>query len=216
MSAMVGSLSSGSSGPKPVISSRISETNSASSWVFSANRSASTYFDTRCWTCLRISSSGSFSSAERLISSINRRCRRTLASSSLSLSSGLFACGCTGGACSAGTSGSATPPAADSADSSTAGASGAATRRSVNRPTIASSFLLRDGKLEFLQRRRGFASRLRLLCRGINHQLLELRGDLVAGLDFIERHATVDRLAHQRVVVGNRRSESVAERLFEV
>ena len=37
----------------------------------------------------RISSSGSFSSAERLISSISRRCRRTLASSSLSLSSGL-------------------------------------------------------------------------------------------------------------------------------
>ena len=55
---MVGSLSSGSSGPSPVISSRISETKSSSSCVLSARRSTSTYCETSCWTCRRISSSG--------------------------------------------------------------------------------------------------------------------------------------------------------------
>src|SRR5450756_2877761 len=133
MSLMVGSLSSGAQGPRPVISSRISETKAASSCVFSASRSASTYCDTSCWTCRRVSSSGSFSSAERLISSISRRCSRTLASSSLSLSSrSAAACGCNCGAGSAVTSGGAVhaaPPSADGADSSTAGRSGAATRR---------------------------------------------------------------------------------------
>jgi len=54
-------------------------------------RSTRMYCETRLLTCLRISSSGSLSSAERLISSISLRCRRTLASSSLSLSSGLLA-----------------------------------------------------------------------------------------------------------------------------
>ena len=70
---MLSSLSSGSSGPSPVISSRISETKSESSWVFSASRSTKMYFETSSRTCSRISSSGSFSSAERLISSISRR-----------------------------------------------------------------------------------------------------------------------------------------------
>ncbi len=89
MSLTVGSLSSGSSGPRPVISSRISETNSLSSWVFSASRSLTVYCVTSRWMCCRISSSGSFSSAERLISSISRRCSRTLASRYLSECSGL-------------------------------------------------------------------------------------------------------------------------------
>src|SRR5450631_280299 len=222
MSLMVGSLSSGSSGPRPVISSRISETKSASSCVFSASRSASTYCDTSCWTCRRVSSSGNFSSAERLISSISRRCRRTLASSSLSLSSrSAAACGCNGGACSAGNSGGtvlAAPPSAGGADSSIAGGSGAATRRTVKRPAIAYSFflLLREGKLEFFDRRRGLAFCRRLAGRGIHHQLLELRGDLVAWLYFVERHAAVDRLAHQSVIVGDRGHEGLSERLLEV
>ena len=89
MSLIDGSFSSGSIGPSPVISSRISETKSFSSWVFSASRSTTTYWLTSCWTCSRISASGSFSSAPRLTSSIRRRCSLTLASSSLSLSSGL-------------------------------------------------------------------------------------------------------------------------------
>ena len=63
---MLGSLSSGSSGPRPVISSRISETNSLSSWVLSASRSTTMYCVTSCWMCARISSSGSFSSAEQV------------------------------------------------------------------------------------------------------------------------------------------------------
>src|ERR1700690_3384620 len=218
MSLMVGSLSSGSSGPRPVISSRISETKSASSCVFSASRSASTYCDTSCWTCRRVSSSGSFSNAERLISSISRRCRRTLASSSLSLSSRSVA-GCSGGACSAGTCGGAAhaaPASAGGAGSSITGGSAAATRRAVKRPAIAYSFLLRDGKLEFLDRRRGLGFRCRLADRGIHHQLLELCGDLVAGLYFVERHAAVDRLAHQSIIVGNRGHEGLAERLLKV
>ena len=91
MSLTVGSLSSGSSGPNPVISSRISETKLLSSWVLSGSRSTRMYWLTSCMTWERISSSGSFSSACRLISSIRRRCRRTLASSSLSLSNELAA-----------------------------------------------------------------------------------------------------------------------------
>ena len=222
---MLGSLSSGSSGPRPVISSRISETKSDSSCVLSASRSASTYCDTSCWTCRRISSSGSFSSAERLVSSISRRCRRTLASSSLSLSSGLAACGCKDGDCSGGISGSVVRPrrqAPDGAGSSTAGGSGAATRRAVKRPAIVHSYFrathLRDsgGKLEFLHRRRGLSFRLRLIGRAVQHQLLELRGDLVTRLDLVERHAAIDRFAYQRVVVGDGSGERVAERLFEI
>ena len=44
---------------------------SSSSWVLSASRSTRTYCETSSCTCRRISSSGSFSSAERLISSIS-------------------------------------------------------------------------------------------------------------------------------------------------
>src|SRR5580692_10989419 len=51
---------------------------------------------------LRISSSGSFSNAERLISSIKRRCRRTLASRSLSVSDELAEGGGGGGGAGAG------------------------------------------------------------------------------------------------------------------
>ena len=220
---MLSSLSSGSSGPRPVISSRISETNSASSCVLSASRSASTYCDTSCWTWRRISSSGSFSSAERLISSISRRCRRTLASSSLSLSSGLAALRLhrrrlfrrhfrqrgPGRAVGRGRRrlfdrrrlgrGSAS-------DCETAGHRLVLCLRvSFRTAALSDHALLRDGKLELLERRRGLLFRLRLAGRGIQHQLLELRGDLVAGLDLVERHAAVDRLAHQRVVVGDRR-----------
>ena len=89
---MVGSLSSGSSGPRPIISSRISATKS-----FELLRVERHALGQRCigrraaGSARRISSSGSFSSAERLISSISRRCSRTLASSSLSRSSGLTA-----------------------------------------------------------------------------------------------------------------------------
>ena len=137
MSLMVGSLSSGSSGPRPVISSRISETNSLSSWVLSASRSTTMYCVTSCWMCARISSSGSFSSAERLISSISRRCRRTLASSSLSDSSGLdgsagsLSCASSGAVAiqdiGAGASGGA---------SATGAGSGAVLRRAVKRPLM--------------------------------------------------------------------------------
>src|SRR6185437_488696 len=217
MSAMLGSLSSGSSGPRPVISSRISETKSDSSCVLSASRSASTYCDTSCWTCRRISSSGSFSSAERLVSSISRRCRRTLASSSLSLSNGLAACGCKDGDCSGGISGSlgaAALPGAGGAGSSIATGSDAEARRAVKRPAIAWSFLLRDGKFEFLHRRRGF--RLGLFSRAIQHQFLELRGDFVTRPDLVERHAAIDGFAYQRVVIGDSPGERVAECLFEI
>src|SRR3990167_8986338 len=204
MSLMLGSFNNGSSGPKPVISSRISETNSASSCVLSASRSTSTYCETSCWTWRRISSSGSFSSAERLISSIRRRCRRTLASSSLSLCSGLAACCCCapgggGGSAASGNTVQATPSSADG--SSIADRSGAATRRAVKRPPI-TNVLSGDGELELLQERHGFALR-RLGGVGLQHQLLELGGDLVARLDLVERHAAIDRLAHQIVVVGN-------------
>ena len=70
---MVGSLSSGSSGPRPVISSRISETKSLEFLcVESAGAPPAHIAMTSCCTCRRISSSGSLSRAERLMSSIRR------------------------------------------------------------------------------------------------------------------------------------------------
>src|SRR5262245_7145106 len=177
---MVGSLSSGSSGPRPIISSRISETKSLNSCVLSGRRSTSTYCETSCWTCRRISSSGTLSSAERLISSIKRRCRRTLASSSLSLSNGLSACGAAA-PCSPPVSGKTVQDTPSSAvDSSVGGGGGSevVARRAVNRPTI----LAHHRKLEFFQEWHGgtVTGRFR---RRIQHELLELSGDLVTGPD---------------------------------
>src|SRR5262245_30397016 len=247
MSLMVPSLSNGSIGPRPVISSRISVTKPASSWVLSARRSARMYCDTSCWTCLRISSSGSFSSAERLISSISLRCRRTLASSSLSVSSGLFeggvedaaaagaegvevtigagaATGGAGGGIGAGgggasgntvqvkASGSAVPAPFGSATASSCGGSSAtAVRRAVKRPAMRASAC--PGERQLL----GQAADRRGRLLGLRHDhLLEREGDVVALLDLFERHAAVDRLAHQPVVVRDHVAEVLAEHLAEV
>src|SRR5579883_763745 len=260
MSLTLGSLSSGSIGPSPVISSRISLTKPASSWALSASRSTRMYCETSCWTCLRISSSGSFSSAERLISSISLRCSRTLASSSLSVSSGFGAgaAACAGcaegcGASISGTIGSGSgSPCGNTvhATASSAGGGGGATaagiasgavaagensgvaRRVLNRPAMTigpahpllrrcaaplfdplsslNALRTRPGQRHFLVRRRGRPVGRR------RDQLLELRGDLVARLDLVERNAAVDRLAHQRVVVWNGGDEILAERLLDV
>src|SRR3569832_1368806 len=225
MSAMLGSLSSGSSGPRPVISSRISETKSLSSWALSASRSVSTYCDTSCVTCARICSSGSLSSAERLISSINRLCSRTLASSSLSVSKGFAETWVAGaGATAAGAFGTSvgSPPGASGTTvqarpsaggaSSIAVVSGVFARRVVNRPAI--MCLPCRCQLELLQKGQRFCFRLRRILR--EHEPRELRGDLVAWLDVIERHAAVDRFAHKMVVVGDDAAERVAQRLLHV
>src|SRR5262245_23595371 len=212
MSLMVGSLSSGSSGPRPVISSRISETKSLNSCVLSGRRSTSTYCETSCWTWRRISSSGTLSSAERLISSISRRCRRTLASSSLSLSNGLSA-GAT--ACSVLVSGNTvqdTPSSGVEEDSTGGAGSGVVVRRAVNRPAI----LAYHRELEFLQERHRPSVAGRFRRRQIQHEFLELGGDPVAGLDLIERNAAVDRFADKGIVVWNCAQEGIAERLRKV
>src|SRR5580692_2617847 len=83
---------------------------------------------------LRISSSGSFSSAERLISSISRRCRRTLASRSLSLSSGLAVGG--GGGSGAGSGNPVEETVSAIASSSAGTRAGAATWCVEKRPAI--------------------------------------------------------------------------------
>src|SRR5689334_21679679 len=218
MSLMVGSLSSGSSGPRPVISSRISETNSASSCLLSASRSTSTYCETSSCTCRWISSSGSFSSADRLISSINLRCSRTLASSNFSDSSGLDAEGAgPAGGCSGGASGStvqATISRGATDASSIAARSGVIVRRAVKRPAIV-PVLPRDGELELLHQRERLALG-RSSRRLIEDQLAQLSGDLVAGLDLVERHAAIDRLAHEVVIVRDCAAEAVAERMPDV
>src|SRR5262245_49070960 len=214
MSLMVGSLSSGSSGPRPVISSRISETKSLNSCVLSGRRSTSTYCETSCWTWRRISSSGTLSSAERLISSIKRRCRRTFASRSLSLSSGLSACGAAA-PCSPPVSGKTvqdTPSIAGEAVSSGGSGSEVVARRAVNRPTI----LAYHRNLEFFQERHRLAVTSRFRRRRIQHELLELDGDPVAGFDLVERNAAVDRFPDKRVVVGNCTQEGIAKRLRKV
>src|ERR1051325_3834891 len=188
MSAMLGSFSSGSSGPSPVISSRISETKSLSSSVLSASRSTRIYWVTSCWMCARICSSDSFSSAERLTSSISGRCRRTLASSSLSLSSGL-AGAATGSADGSGNTVQETPSSPPPGSSATTG-SAAVARRAVKRPTIRLipvGVLPRQRELEFLAQRRD--RRGRRLGGHWRDQLLELERDLIARLDALERNA---------------------------
>src|SRR6185312_3970389 len=222
---MLGSLSSGSSGPSPVISSRISETKSLSSCAFSASRSARTYCDTSCVTCARICSSGSLSSADRLISSISFLCSRTLASSSLSVSRG-FAETCAAGAGAGagpafgtsvgslpGASGNTVQATPSGAGASSAGAvSGVFARRVVNRPAI--MCLPCRCQLELLQKGQRFCFGLRRVLR--EHEPLELRGDLIAGFDVVERHAAVDRFAHEMVVVGYDATERIAKRLLYV
>src|SRR5215468_4646621 len=222
---MLPSLSSGSSGPSPVISSRISVTKSLSSCALSASRSTMTYCATSCWMWPRISSSGSFSSAERLISSISRRCSRTLASRSLSVCSGLAAAAVSGGG---GGAVQDTPCSASAGASGTAGAagSGAGARRAVKRPIMASSLddpltrsltraclASRPGQLEpartFL-----FGGGLRVRLR--DNELLERERDPVARLHVFKRNAAVDRLAHDRIVVGDAGRERIAKHAFDV
>src|SRR5580704_6105372 len=88
---------------------------------------------------LRISSSGSFSNAERLISSIKRRCRRTLASRSLSVSDELAEGG--GGGGSGAGSGKPVNEMVSAKASSTAGTrAGAATWCVEKRPAILMSY----------------------------------------------------------------------------
>src|SRR5688572_19633489 len=224
---MLPSLSSGSSGPRPVISSRISETKSSSSCWLSASRSTRMYCVTSCLTCARISSSGSFSSADRLISSISRRCRRTLASSSLSDRSGFATCAAGSRFCCSGKTVQATPPMAGDGSSTTGAGSGADARRTVKRPTILNPRQTRrsarrpaawalalagPAQLEFLQP--ALAGGLRRRLR--QDHLLELACDLVARLDLIERNAAVDGFAHQAVIVRDAAGESLAEHLFDV
>src|SRR5215510_13827782 len=209
---MPGSLSSGSSGPSPVISSRISATKSLSSCALSARRSTMTYWATSCWIWPRISSSGSFSSAERLISSISRRCSLTLASRSLSVCSGLAAADAAMGSGAGAGAVQDTPSSAGDGASGEAG-TGSATgeRRAVKRPIIRSSPRPRQLELaEALLFGCGLGIRLR------ENHLLERERDLVARLHFLERHAAVDRLAHDRIVIGNAGREGVAQHLLDV
>src|SRR6516225_3662909 len=226
MSLTLASFSSGSIGPRPVISSRISLTKPASSWALSARRSTRMYCETSCWTCLRISSSGSFSNAERLISSISLRCSRTLASSSFSVSSGLADCGAAGSGAGSGVGRVANAGASATTVSSTAGASGgAATRWVEKRPIMPTSYggfsAARGGALRTRPRQFEFLLGAGGVLRGSGlalrqDDLLELQRDLVALLDLFERYAAVDRLAHQRIVVGNAGEVRVADRLLDI
>src|SRR6202140_5448055 len=178
---------------------------------------------------LRISSSGSLSSAERLISSISRRCRRTLASRSFSVSSGLaVGCGAAGSGAGGGSDKPVTETVSPKASSIAGTRAGAATRCVEKRPAIkdlpyqcpamhaAVTYVLRPRprQFEFFAADRGLFRRRAL---GLRHdQLLELQCDLVALLDLFERHAAVDGFAHQRIVVRDAGQERVADRLLDV
>src|SRR5262245_31772733 len=225
MSLTVGSLSSGSMGPSPIISSRISVTKSSSSWALSARRSATVYCETSAWTCRRTSSSGIFSSAERLISSISRRCRRTLASSSFSLigpprplSSGA------GSGSADGASGASAGAAAAGTASGADTGSGATMRREVKRPSMLILVFGRSVKIpspgpQHAARAPRPALGHLWACLGFGRreqELLEAGGDIVARPHFLERNAAIDCLAHQAVVVGNHAAEHTAQRLLDV
>src|SRR5215210_8509992 len=178
--------------------------------------------------CCRISFSGSFSNAERLISSIKRRCSRTLASSSLSLSSGLALADCavSGAVSGSGNTVQEMPSSVDDATSSAAGArSGAGTLRALKRPSmLAERFMglpvcfsmasTRPGKREFLACRRAGTGGL---ARGRRrNQLLKLQRYLVPLLHLLERYSAIDCLAHEPVVIWNHRGEGIAQCLFDI
>ena len=218
---MVGSFSSGSIGPRPVISSMISSTKSSSSCALSAMRSASTYWATSAEICRRTSPSDTFSIAERLISSISRRCSRTFASSSLSRSGEIEGAGF------GSVRASAVP--------ATACRLGASTGRKLR---------CRDGAAAWRRGRFGLGDALgcgeasehdvlsaparacaRRTCDGLLAPLAAFGGkisllsaccDVVAGLHLVERHAAVDRLADEAEIVRDRGGERVAERLLDV
>src|ERR1043166_9154396 len=229
MSLTIGSLSSGSIGPSPVISSRISATKSSSSWALSARRSASVYCDTSTCTCRRTSSSGIFSRTERLSSSIKRRCRRTLASSSFSLSSVLTGATTSGGGSAAASAGAASGGSV-TGGSGTAIGGPATARREVKRPSMGSPHF--SWSMIFSENRYPLFGIMLLTCAasarghraqnrprtfgagplagagavrrdGRREHLLEHLGDALAGLHVVERHAAVDRLAPQPVIVWN-------------
>src|SRR6202044_1223422 len=173
---------------------------------------------------LRISSSGSFSSAERLISSIRRRCRRTLASRSFSVSSGLaVGCGAAGSGAGRGSDKPVTEAVSAGASSIAGTKAGAATRCVEKRPAISMSYGARGRGRALRPRQRQFeflAGHRRLFRHSaltLRHdQLLELQRDLVALLDLFERYAAVDGFAHQRVVVRDAGQKRVADRLLDV
>src|SRR5215475_9081802 len=190
--------------------------------------------------CRRMSSSGNFSSADRLISSIKRRCKRTLASSSLSVSNGLGAAGAGGGLAedvggSGATSGALATDACSGAfgktvqdtssvggDTPSLGETSAKARRVEKRLIMRLSAhqarshhhrgSLCPRQAEFLRDRwrRGFFGARR------RDQFLELDRDVVAGLHLLERNAAIDRFAHQTIVVGDRGEGLLAERLHDV
>src|SRR3954464_3511886 len=219
MSLTVGSLSSGSIGPKPVISSMISSTKASSSCALSAMRSASTYCATSAEICRRTSPSETFSIAERLISSMRRRCRRTLASSSLARSGETDAVGSDAGVSSFGSSaaicrlGASTAGSSDGADDDAlAAACASAIRRvAVKRPNIATSAHQRELALGFR-----FHWLRSCLLLGREDHLGERLLDIVAGLPFFERHATIDRLADETEIIRDRAGERLAEGALDV
>src|SRR4051812_46091626 len=220
MSVTVGSLSSGSIGPRPGLSSMISATKASSSCALSAMRSASTYCATSAEICRRTSPSDTFSIAERLISSMRRRCRRTLASSSLSRSGETEGVDSEAGASSLGSSaticrlGASTEGSSDIAGGGAlvAAACASAMRRvAVKRPNIATSAHQRELALGFRFRR------LRsCLLLGREDHLGERLLDIVAGLHFFERHTAVDRLADEAEIIRDGAGKRLAERALDV
>src|SRR4051794_3994867 len=218
MSELVGSLSRGSSGPRPVISSMTSETKPSSSFEFKASRSATTHCVMMPWISRRNSASGSFSSAARLSSSIRRRCRRTFASRSLSFS-GLPAAG-SGGAGAAGafggslaascTGGSAVASGAAAGGGGAMLGSGGTARRDEKRPSIGYATL--DAVSERETVRMGG-----LLCGPlVKNDLAKIGRNVAAALDLVEGQAAIDRLADELVVVAHRAFEKTFERALHV
>src|SRR5262249_38272775 len=98
--------------------------------------------------------------------------------------------------------------------------SGAAARLVVKRPTILvtcvpSPWLSRPREFQLLADA-GVCSGCRLGGRLRQNQSLELRRDLVAGLDLVERNAAIDGFAHQAVMVGDAGRERITQDLLDV
>ena len=208
---MSGSLSSGSSGPRPTISSTMSSTSASSSVTLIAMRSSRVFSETNSWTCRRISSLGRRSSATRLISSSSMRWMRMRASSTrlLVFCAARFpapaprpSCGhwgstrrdCRRRGCSAGCARSV----------------GAFLER--RKAAVHDAFLNRPLPNENSER--DFCA----VASTSSGRMIFFRSliDIGVGVDLLQRHAAVDRLAHQPVVVGNAAGEMVAEDFLDV
>src|SRR6185312_1169458 len=213
MSLIVGSLSSGSSGPSPTISSTMSSTSASSSATFSASRSLRVFSETNSWICRCISARGSFSSATRLISSSTIRWMRSRASC---VRLDAFAWPALGSAATAlmtlRVDGMTTAATRSPAGCSAGRASRGRSLRVEKRLAIALPRLPSQAA-----RQREERTRLRRNLRFFRQDdALQVLQHIRLRIERVKRHPAIDGLADQPIIVGDAADEMIAEDFLDI